>query len=84
VPTYRDGTPEGFTILASCPAKWHPDDAFFYDRFPPDRVGLAVLGTYTRGGTVVTAGSTDWAHGLRGNDPTVERITKNVLDTMGR
>ena len=84
VPTYRDGTPEGFTILASCPAKWHPDDACFYDRFPPDRVGLAVLGTYTRGGTVVTAGSTDWAHGLRGNDPTVERITKNVLDTMGR
>ena len=84
VPTYRDGTPEGFTILASCPAKWHPDDAYFYDRFPPDRVGLAVLGTYTRGGTVVTAGSTDWAHGLRGNDPTVERITKNVLDTMGR
>ena len=84
VPTYRDGTPEGFTILASCTATWHPDDASFYDRFPPDRVGLAVLGTYTRGGTVVTAGSTDWAHGLRGNDPTVERITKNVLDTMGR
>jgi hypothetical protein len=84
VPTYRDGTPEGFTILASCPAKWHPDDAYFYDRFPKDRIGAAVLGTYTRGGTVVTVGSTDWAHGLRGKDPTVERITKNVLDRLGQ
>jgi hypothetical protein len=43
-----------------------------------------VLGTYTRGGTVVTVGSTDWAHGLRGKDPTVERITKNVLDRLGQ
>ena len=89
VATHRDGTPEGFTILASCPAKWHPDDAFFYDRFPRDRdggvaLGSAVLGSYTRGGTVVTVGSTDWAHGLRGKDPTVERITKNVLDRLGR
>ena len=84
VPTHRDGTPEGFTILATCPAKWHPDDAFFYERFPKDRVGAAVLGVYTRGGTVVTVGSTDWAHGLRGKDPAVERITKNVLDRLGQ
>ena len=82
VPTHRDGTPEGFEILASCPAKWHPDDALFYDRFPADRVGAAVLGTYTRGGTVVTVGSTDWAHGLRGRDPAVERITRNILDRL--
>ncbi len=84
VPTHRDGTPETFTILGSCPAKWHPDDALFYDRFPKDRVGAAMLGIYTRGGTVVTAGSTDWAHGLRGKDPTVERITKNVLNRLGK
>jgi len=83
-PTYRDGTPEGFLVLGTCPAKWHPDDALFYDRFPKDRVGAAVLGTYTRGGTVVTAGTTDWAHGLRGKDPVVERITKNVLEKLGR
>ena len=84
VPTHSDGTPEGFTILGSCPAKWHPDDALWYERFPKDRVGAAVLGTYTRGGIVVTAGSTDWAHGLRGKDPTVERITKNVLERLGQ
>lgn len=83
VPTGSDGTPTEFTILATCPAKWHPDDSQFYDRFPIDRVGAAVFGTYTRGGTVVTVGSTDWAHGLQGKDPVVEQITKNVLDRLG-
>ncbi|MCA9056750.1 MAG: hypothetical protein KDA75_23145, partial [Planctomycetaceae bacterium] len=81
-PTHKDGTPEGFTILATCPARWAPGDCYWYDRFPTDRTGAAVLGIYTRGGTVVTAGSTDWAHGLRGNDPAVVRITRNVLDRL--
>ena len=44
----------------------------------------AVLGTYTRGGTVVTTGSTDWAHGLCGKDSVVEQVTKNVLDKLGK
>jgi hypothetical protein len=83
-PTHRDGTPETFTILASCPAKWAPDDCYWYSRFPKDRVGAAVMGVYTRGGTVVTVGSTDWAHGLAGNDPVVTRITANVLDKLGK
>ena len=43
-----------------------------------------MLGTYTRGGTVVTCGSTDWAHGLKGGDPFVDRITRNVLEQLGR
>lgn len=84
VPTHKDGTPAGFVILGSCPAQWHPDDSVFYEAFPKGRIGAAVLGTYTRGGTVVTAGSTDWAHGLRGKDPAVERITKNVLEKLGK
>jgi len=84
VPTGRDGTPTDFTILATCPAKWHPGDSQFYDRFPVDRVGASVLGTYTRGGTVVTVGSTDWAHGLKGQDPMVVRITQNVLERLGK
>jgi hypothetical protein len=33
---------------------------------------------------VITAGSTDWAHGLRGNDPAVSRITKNILQKLGQ
>ncbi|MFG0331847.1 MAG: N,N-dimethylformamidase beta subunit family domain-containing protein [Maioricimonas sp. JB049] len=83
-PTHRDGTPESFTILGTCPARWAPGDSLWYDRFPKDRVGNAVLGTYTRGGTVVTSGSTDWSHGLRGNDPVVDRITRNVLDRLSK
>jgi hypothetical protein len=82
--TGSDGTPKDFLILGTCPATWAPDDAFWYDRFPKDRVGAAVLGTYTRGGTVITTGSTDWAHGLRGKDPVVEQFTKNVLDRLGK
>ena len=84
VPTGRDGTPINFKILGTCPAKWHPDDALFYERFPAGRVGASVLGTYTRGGTVFTCGSTDWSHGLRGKDPVVERITRNILDRLSR
>lgn len=89
VPTGRDGTPENFVILATSPARWHPDDALWYDRFPRDpsgapALGAAVLGTYTRGGTVVTVGSTDWAHGLRGGDDSVERITRNILDRLSK
>jgi len=44
--------------------------------------GAAVMGIYTRGGTVFTSGTTDWAHGLRGADPHVERITRNILDRL--
>lgn len=83
-PTGRDGTPTNFTILATAPAKWHPDDAYWYDRFEQGRVGAAVVGVYTRGGTVFTCGATDWAHGLRGKDPVVERITQNIMDRLSR
>jgi len=81
-PTGRDGTPASFVILATAPARWHPDDSEWYERWPKGRVGHAVMGMSTRGGTVFTVGSTDWAHGLRGGDPIVERITRNVLDRL--
>ena len=82
--THRDGTPKSFVILATCPARWAPGDSYWYDRFPKDRVGAAVLGVYEQGGTVVTVGTTDWSHGLRGQDPVVERITKNVLERLSK
>ncbi len=84
VPTGRDGTPETFEILGTCPARWHPDDAWWYERFDKDRTGAAVMGLYTRGGTVFTSGSTDWAHGLQGGDEVVERITRNILDRLSQ
>ena len=83
-PTHRDGTPPSFQILATAPAKWHPGDSYWYDRFEKDREGAAVLGSYTRGGTVVTVGTTDWSHGLAGGDPTVQQITRNILDRLGK
>ncbi len=84
VPTCRDGTPKTFTIVATAPARWHPDDCEWYEKWEKGRTGAAVLGTYTRNGTVVTVGSTDWAHGLRGNDPVVVRVTRNVLDRLSK
>jgi len=47
--------------------------------------GQAMLGSYTSpsGGTVITSGSTDWAHGLAGRDEQVEQITTNILDRLG-
>ncbi|MGL4555853.1 MAG: N,N-dimethylformamidase beta subunit family domain-containing protein [Gemmataceae bacterium] len=82
-PTRSDGTPEGFTVLATAPARWAPDDCEWYERWERGRTGHAVVGTYTRGGTVVTVGTTDWARGLRG-DPAVVRITENVLRRLSR
>ncbi|MFM7118617.1 MAG: N,N-dimethylformamidase beta subunit family domain-containing protein [Planctomycetota bacterium] len=83
-PTGGDGTPAEFEVLATAPAKWAPDDSWWYEQFPKDREGNAVLGVYTRGGIVFTCGSTDWAHGLSGNDPVVVRITRNILDRLAR
>jgi hypothetical protein len=47
--------------------------------------GHAVLGTYTSGGggVVVTSGCTDWAYGVAGGDPLVQRVTRNLLDRLG-
>ncbi|MBL9139699.1 MAG: hypothetical protein JNK85_27770 [Verrucomicrobiales bacterium] len=83
-PTGADGTPTNFVVLATAPAQWHPDDCEWYDRWERGRKGQACLGVYTRGGSVFTAGSTDWAHGLRGRDPVVERITRNLLERWSR
>jgi len=85
VPTFRDGTPKSFEIIATAAAKWAPGDAFWYEKWPgPDHEGHAVLGTWTSegGGIVFTAGTTDWAHGLKGGDPAVQKITRNVLEKL--
>lgn len=47
------------------------------------RHGHAMIGCYTRGGTVVSAGSTDWSHGLEQRDPMVEQVTRNILNRLG-
>lgn len=42
----------------------------------------ATLGVFTPGGTVFTAGTTDWAQVLDAGDPHVERITRNVIERL--
>lgn len=48
--------------------------------------GQAMLGSYTSpgGGTVITSGSTDWAHGLAGRNPQIEQITTTILQRLGQ
>jgi hypothetical protein len=73
-PTGADGTPPGFTILAvgdTRPSGWGLGNA------------AATMGLYQRGGTVFNAATTDWARVLTsGTTPTVEQITRNVLDRL--
>lgn len=83
-PTRRDGSPESFEVLGTCEARWHPDDAEWYEKWQQGRTGAACMGVYERGGTVFTAGTTDWAHGLSGGDAAVTRITRNLLDRLSK
>jgi hypothetical protein len=76
VPTGADGTPREFVVLGvgDCrPSGWGLGN------------GAATMGLYTRGGTVFTAATTDWPRVLTaGTAPAVERVTRNVLDRLGR
>jgi hypothetical protein len=44
--------------------------------------GHAIMGVHQPGGTVFTAGTTEWAWGLANQDPTIERITRNLIDRL--
>jgi hypothetical protein len=75
----RCGTPAGFELLAVAPLSRE------WDELPPREghgagagVHAATMGSYRRGGTVFTSGTTDWAQAL-GQDRHVERITRNVI-----
>ena len=39
------------------------------------------MGVHQPGGTVFTAGTTEWAWGVAG-DPVIERVTRNLLDRL--
>jgi hypothetical protein len=80
------GTPPGYQLLAAAPL-----DARWQERPPRERhaagegVHAATLGVFTRGGTVFSAGTTDWAQVLaNGSEPALGRITRNVLDQLLR
>jgi hypothetical protein len=44
------------------------------------RNGHAVLGTFLRAGTVVNAGTTEWAYGL--GEKAVDRVTRNIIERL--
>lgn len=69
------GTPENFIELAS-------DD--LGDWGPGGQAGRATMGIYRRGGLVFTAGTVNWAGGLRldGTATPVDRITRNLLAAL--
>jgi len=82
----ESGTPDDYALLAACPL-----DARWQELPPRERHGAgegvhaATLGLFTRGGTVFSAGTTDWAQVLGcARDRRVERITHNVLDRLLR
>lgn len=86
VPTRRDGTPDGFLVLALAPASWAPDEWNWFERWESGRSGNACMGIHRvpAGGSVFTAATTGWARGLQGKDPIVGRITRNVLDRLAK
>jgi hypothetical protein len=65
-----DGTPLNFVILATADlTNWAVGG----------KAGWATMGVYQNNGTVFTAATTDWSHGLRGSWNAVSQITQNVL-----
>jgi hypothetical protein len=94
VPTHRDGTPENFQILGVAPGRMPDYEAAVHSRalFGRDdgmtpwgndlKQGAAVFGLWTKGGTVLTVGCTEWARHL--DDPVVAHITRNILRRLSK
>ncbi|MGN6598164.1 MAG: N,N-dimethylformamidase beta subunit family domain-containing protein [Actinomycetes bacterium] len=71
----RDGTPQEFTILGvGDVSAWRLREGN----------GAATMGVVEKqgAGVVFSAGTTDWPRVLAAGDPSVERITRNVLDRL--
>jgi putative membrane-bound dehydrogenase-like protein len=85
VPTGKDGTPENFIILGTAPARWGEDDLGWYkpahDLWKNNKHEHGCMGIYTKpgGGTVFTAATTDWVHGL---SPPLSALGGGVLPTQ--
>jgi hypothetical protein len=75
VPSGEDETPADFLVLGVADVTGWSDFA--------GGNHAATMGLFTRGGTTFTAATSDWSRVLNsGRDPTVERLTRNVLDTL--
>ncbi|WP_275462246.1 N,N-dimethylformamidase beta subunit family domain-containing protein [Streptomyces noursei] len=82
VPTGTDGTPTDFTILGVADLPLGPASGWQVPaREDPDPARAATFGLHTKGGTVFTAATTDWAR-LLSLDPQVATLTHNVLTLL--
>lgn len=76
------GAPPGLRLLAACPLdeRWQERPLREAHAGP---LHAATMSIFTRGGTVLSAGTTDWAQVLdSGQDARVDTITHNVLDGL--
>jgi hypothetical protein len=82
--TYADDTPPNFHVLAQAVLPTgNPSPDGWYTT-PPPQPGVAMIGLYSRVGTVFNAGVTDWARVLASGDATTEKITANVFDRLSK
>src|SRR5262245_41409266 len=80
--TRKNGAPANLRFSSPLAQNWEMTDSDGYDCWRKAACA-AVVGTCSNGGTVVTVGTADWSHGLKGNDPAVTRITRNILNRLG-
>jgi hypothetical protein len=91
----QDGTPNDFVVLATAdlsdwpgsspaPASFSAADQAAWLNGNFGRPGAATMGIYQRNGTVITAGTSNWAGGLSsaGSWGPVDQITKNILSAL--
>ncbi|HEX8404162.1 MAG TPA: N,N-dimethylformamidase beta subunit family domain-containing protein [Duganella sp.] len=78
------GTPETYELLASCVLGDDWQELPAREQYAAGQgVHAACMGIFRRGGTVFSAGTTDWPQVLdSGQEPRVERITANVIDRL--
>ncbi len=85
-PVWRGDRLQAERLLAACPL-----DRRWQELPPRERHGagegihVAAMGMFRHGGTVFSAGTTDWARVLGdARDRRIDRITRNVLERLSR
>lgn len=80
----RHATPKGFELLAASVLGDGWQDLPTRERSAAtEGIHAATMGIYSKGGTVFSAGTTDWAQVLGTmQEPCVDTITRNVIDRL--
>jgi hypothetical protein len=78
------GTPSGFRLLAASLLTGDWQERPPREKYPAATgIHAATMGIFSRNGTVLTGGTTDWAQVLENAaDPIVDTITRNVINRL--